>query len=1309
MALNCSGTAVWGSLWGSGWGGYPAYTPGGVAPTYGPFDLFCFCGDAIKDLATFEGVDLTPGDVSHGEPSPLGYLLTSADGTASEVFVDRTLGSAWTLQVTFEVESAPPDFSAGHALFFGGYDDTLAPAGIFFSQVGLAFGSTYDDSAYVLPDSAGLIVNGETYVFKLVVDGPAETVYVYLSTLSASEASGGPLLRYVLPLVRPLALPLHQEGAYVYLAGSGPSPAQINLLTFCMANAALIDNYPPVADAGKDQVVATCSVIQLDGSKSADVEGATITYKWYLTDAPLGSKYVDLGQDGSVVSTPFSNKLHTSHAPAGADPFVQQAEDVLLYRGSPHVISGDGTDGDGAYIEVALEDLPGTYSGQGFKVVRQDGFLVRNAVKPQFLPDVPGFYRFRLVVSDGSLDSSPSDVLVNVIETNAPRGVVPDGSVFWDYMSDVARLLEDQDRFEVLWTGLLQVIGTELLYAWQVDYSKGLKDVPSTVCRKWLHYEPLLREPFPYLSRFTSYWTGLDSAALAASGLSYDGTALVLSLPYRSTLLQITVPSKLSTPALLAAGIQSLLQDIDPRFTAAAVLDGGDTKVRIYAPFPFSIVAGTTAPFSAGSNALLQGSAVDVLGPKSVRLDRSLQGLGLKADDLLCLKLIDGSLSLFRLAVVHDSESDPVRFSRVLLKDELPVGVPLDGAWVFPGVVESPQLDFYKGLVVQGDAVVLELTDTEDDTVHINQQAMGTHPSLPQKVAVYPDALYLAQLAAPSRFTLALWGVYRKAHLPVDDVVQEIPFLQRLIRSTEDEILRANLDFFLSEFRGQRCISFNQDIWTGSPVPRLWAEYSYLDNSKVIEANFGAAAGLKAEDLAAITDNTPYLSAVRGLWFAYVKGPRVANLRMGAQVLLGLPFAEEAGEVIDINPQYSSRLGRIVLRDTTNAKIVRTYTYPRVLGLEKNPATGKEYGVGDKVQQFAPLVEGVDVVDYIKDPTWIKPFLSQGALIETDRYHRFAIRIDMEAFNLPSLQFIRDFVNRIKPARTEPLFLVRRSRQASDTVDVTDDTSFFVKLALYLSPHTLPPWDLTATEPNEVLREGSAAMFDQPSPNPVARGTSYGAIVSSFDRDGSPDTSEPSPGGPDDTIAWGFDRQYIRPETGLIATLSLDYDGVASMTLFQDIAATDQPVLAKDPLVFSTQWLASVVRSGQQIQYPQRASSAFTANYLQVYFLGTPPTGGFTYTLAVYVNGVLTLSVDLAHDSGENRYELGPSPAPSPFPVTPFALGTMDDVVVTIAPADSSPARYGLHGVTVLLGEGVSWSPGGPALSAGTYLTKRTL
>lgn len=1326
-ATDCAIIASWGSAWGSGWGGTPLFDEGGPVPTFGPYDLFCFCGAAMAFLTAFTGVT-GPGDVDHGFVDSLtgGYVVQSNDAAEAEVFVDVAVPTSNTLDVVFRADQLPPDFqTSSHRLFFGCYDDTLFCTGIFVSQLGLAFGGAPNDQPLYLVDSSGLVTPGEVYVLRLVLSPDQEVVYVYWSTLSEAQTHGGPVLRYQLPLLASQDVPSHQEGVYVSALGSASHPVRAVLLSMCLSSALLVANVPPQADAGPTQTVPLCSVVRLDGTRSTDLEGAPLLYFWRLLDAPTASTHVDEGQDGETLAAMdgFVSKLYSIHAAAsGDDSFAFSAGDILLFAGVGYVLVSRGTDVDGDYFLVEGDVLPASLTGQSFRIVRQDGFLDNEIAEATFLPDKAGLYRFQLKVSDGALWSESSETLVNVKAINQPRGVVPDSAFLWDYMSDVTRLIEDGERIEIVYAGILQILGAELLHAWQVDASKSLKTIPRSVARRWLNYDLLQREPFGYLSSVRYVGKGVRSAPLAGSGLSLAGSKLVLSLPYRAELVEVTLTASQTTPAQVADHLRSQLRLIDSRFGVELLRAGGAyRKVCLSAPFPFTVVAGSWSAWTVGAtNGPLEGVTVTKLSAFVVELDADLRGLPLQAGDLVVFKtdtglftLRYGSLLPPETEPTSPPEGDPLRPSRIQLLDALPPL--LEGSWVFALQAISPQLDFWAGLVHNGDPCVLELADAAlGEISHLRAPTLGVNEGRANVLALYPDETLLPPLAAPARFTWQFWGVYRRTALPVDSLVERVPFLQREVHPTsEEEVLRENVDFRVGTSRGLPALLFESHVWTGAPLARLWAEYTYLSNEPVIEANFGEAVGLRSENFRELTGNQDYLSAVRGLWYAYFRGPRVANLRVGAQVLLGLPFAEEPGEILRLEPQYSTQYGRVVVQDLAEPRPVRSYLYPRALPVETNPLTSRPYEEGDRVAQFAPLVRGVEVVDYVNDPRWILPYLNQGLLKETDRFHSFLVRISLEAFSLASTLFIQDFLRRIGPLRTKPLFLVRKEIPQSDTVDVTDELGTFLWLMFSDTPYQAMPHDLDTGDPDTRKRIALAAMFDQTHPSPGYPAPSApwsGHIKGVLDRDIDPENADPVFPDADAPMGAMQDQGNIRPETLLTARVQLAHSGLlADMPLFEELAEADQPALEPDKyLVFGQQWIPTISAAGLALRGPQTPATAYTIDYAQVTFVGTPPAATFEYVVEIYKNGVLQVSLSLVHDAEYNRYELGPAPALAPLGAS-IAVTGADTVQVLLAAAGADPATYVLKAATVVVGAGVSWDAGGPALPAGTYEVVRTL
>jgi hypothetical protein len=240
------------------------------------------------------------------------------------------------------------------------------------------------------------------------------------------------------------------------------------------------------------------------------------------------------------------------------------------------------------------------------------------------------------------------------------------------------------------------------------------------------------------------------------------------------------------------------------------------------------------------------------------------------------------------------------------------------------------------------------------------------------------------------------------------------------------------------------------------PAPdRFWAEVSYFDNSDAIESNFGIMVGLRKEDLDKITTRVSYRQAVAGLMFAYTRGSTIEKVRLGAQILLGLPFAEHRGVVRSMESNYRtdasgvSVLGRLLIEDVDDAGvpsgIQRVYTYPidhqssDLSGVEVNPATGVTYAVDDVVEAFAPLAKGVGVSDYLTDP--LKGQAS--GISQLQKFHSFRLRANDNLFNIEEITLVSSFLRRITPSYVA--FVLLEVTQLGDDVSISDSIGMVLR------------------------------------------------------------------------------------------------------------------------------------------------------------------------------------------------------------------------------------------------------------------------
>ena len=1116
-------------------------------------DLFLFDDSTMSGILTAPFVEATgnPLQLEFNYPTPPG---TSADlgilsGDSGDpgfptdtIYITALapLDDEYTMEVTVTFDSLPNDFnslSSRHFMF--GVTDAAGPcAAVFISKVGLAYAGAVhhvpgapatgtlvlDSTLQIIPGTAVHAPLGVSMTYRVAVSAIAGAVYLF-ATPTADLTTIGHQLVAVMPVIDAgdLTFPPFADRALISAKGTNAQPSRAALDSWCLSSFFDIPNVIPIANAGQDQAVRSCSVALLDGSASFDPEGAPLVYRWRLIDGPSVSSFADEGADGRTYPiapfTGFTNRFHslTLASIEPLDPIL--VGDVLLVGGLVYDIIGKATDVNGFHVQVLGTVIPDSLAGAPFKLLRQRALSSTTNVTVSFFPDVPGFYKFDLIVFDGSLYSQPSVVIVNVLESVLPRGCVPNTDFLFNYIGDFWKLVEDIESFSTMWSALAQVAATELYTLWQYEYSKSLRDIQRTITRRWLHYDMFLGEPLPELTKIRALYSGVRSLDIPLIGdPGVMNTSLVLTSPSLGGEVVVDWVGT-DTAQMVAIELRNRLAEIDARFVVTTQQDRTNTYlvVRIEAPFPFSVSSSTTAPiFVDGDvNGTLSGSGAAGGGAKTYVVDRSLTGLDIREDDMLVL----GGIGYRIIRVVSGASIDPDAFDgqRLTLKDDLPVPAPT--SWKIASKVKSQLLDFYNGLVSARDHLYFEVTDTTTgaDPEIIEATVLGVSANLIDQAGF--DIAPIGDALADPNKTVYFAKCVRRTYLPMSSLVKDIPALQEHIVIVDDEAtLRRNVDYFLETYRGAKAIRFlsgnSPDVWEGQvPPDRLWAEYTYIDNAPAIEANFGISAGFTLDDLSGLSGNVDYLSAVRGLWFAFFNGPKPDNIRVGAQIFLALPFAEEAGVIEEIRTDFSPTNGRFLVRDLASAEIVRSYPYPASLGLEINPETGEPYKVGDSVSQFAPLVKGVEVVDYVKSPQWFKGINQQRVFYEVQKYHTFTIRVDSSIFDLDALLLVRDFVLTLKPTYTYPSIVVELNLDDSEITIIDVITA---KGALLLND-----------APCEHLGTG---MFDDASPSGDK------PYWNQFDSD--EDSPSPTYPTPDMNVPWGYDKYLLCPSDSLVVNLT---------------------------------------------------------------------------------------------------------------------------------------------------------------------------
>ena len=1291
------GTGPWGI---TPWGGEPS-SFGGPLPTTDLFDLYCFgpCGPMAGILSHIEVVVIENGLQFTGDGLTEDLVIESggvASTDAAVLTINTQVPEKFTAEWTTFLTTLPPNFSTldSNHVFFGIFDASGPVVGLFLSRAGITYsGSVHFEAGHLvldgpfqpLPGSANIVTEGDYFTFRVAADFSGRVVYVYI-TRTADLHNIGHQLRFILPALAASSMTLvPPDQTIVSVRGTASLPSKISLDDICLGTGLLIPNIMPFADAGIDQALQRCTVAALDGTKSFDPEGAPLAYRWRLVDAPLTSQYVFQSLDGATlpqtVATGFTDRFYSPSLGVlhDADPFAHG--DVLVARGVVYVIDGVGADLSGFFVRTEGYLVPDSLAGAAFHVLRQRGISGRTTAKPTFYPDASGLYKFDLTVFDGNLFSEPAVTVLNVTESPLARGVIPDLRFLWNYLSDFWRLVEDTERIEVYWSGLAQVAAAELLNLWQIDYSKSLRDIQRTVQRRWLHYDFLMVESLPELSSVRAVYSGIESVDIPAEGFD-SRVDLSLDIPARSLATLSFSGGSNRTAAALKAALQARLNLVDSGIRVALLSSrDGSFRLRIDAPFAMTVAPSTIASLMPVGlqNGLLEGAG-SAMSSRAYKVDRSLENLGLVQGDFLVL-----AGSAYRIGRIIDDASDPWPFQRVSLLDDIPVPAPT--TWAISGQVTSPSIDFAAGLVAPGDVVTVEIIEASSGSlVTVDVPALGTSAAASSTLAI--DASSLGQYLVSADHSVFLQSVLRRTYLPLDPLVVDVPYLQEKIDAKNDEeVLRRNVDFFVERGRLRFVTgsSPEPDVWQyGKPPARMWAEVTYLDNRPTIEANFGIPAAFTLDDLSVLPSNVDYLSAVRGLWYAFFNGPTLFNLKAGTQILLGLPFAEEAGVIDEIRNDFSSSHGRLLVHDRSNPAIVRSYTYPASLRLEENPATKAPYEVGDTVELFAPLVAGTEVADWVKDPRWFLGYLQQGAFYEVEKFFRFLVRVDSVAFNLSALLFVQSFIRRIKPTYTLPLFVVRASI-ADTEISTTDAVSY--SGTLHLS-------DLGVT----MGALGMATMVDE------ARAAG-GGWRSQFDTGPDPDAPRPTP--PDsELVLFGADKNYLSPEDAIIANAAMPMPhfeppfftgGTPSLLPFLDgIFRSDLPLFnaAVGRIVFYDNHVLGIPSGPEGYRMgPDPVTSTLSANFdfCLLDIAGDAGTDSPDYELVIEMDGV---------DVVVHAFT-APGGAMLGFDIS-LALVPGAVLRARVRPQGAGVRRPFWHQITVQLFQKVTWALDTP-MAAGMY------
>ena len=1025
----------------------------------------------------------------------------------ADVSLDLPQSSTYTVEVEFLVPDAsrlPETFTgAEHIAGAGVFMPGRVGLGFAISQSGIAVvDQARPERVQALPGTDGLVADGSSIVLRAVVSGESATVYWGASGAVYDSARGGDWYETAVFSDRAQvslgawpasaesllwAIARYQGRDVRASAGIPTATTQVVLAVRALRLSAhgRVPADIPVAVISSSQRGGVGSPERFSAAASSNAE----LYAWDILTMPDGAS--------PVMSSPVYGHVVLN---AAADDQLR-----LIYR-EPTSRSSDWTvgvvEGDTLRVDcvpsrrlLTIYVVPGSTAMDVLNALTVPGVpgfseeawarfsavaetagaalagamdiaeytltpgAASNVMDPTLLVDTPGLYEIGLRV--GSVSGTWSAQAVRsfvALPVDQMLGARPDGEFMFAYISDFWRHVRERGKLSDFWSAAIQSVSGAILSLWESEAAANILSATGVRQRRWYRwsmYDTDLAGDVVYFGAADGA-VSLSAETLASYSLSTDldlDVGAVCHVVYsngQSAVVRVTDTASGGVAAVDPAAPSSFLVDAGNAGLAYTTTSFSDPSMSVHRVDPSTdmvsidggewreIVSVDGSVLTVGGPALLPGSTRMSWEIRRVPTAAAVrQDLGLVLDSTT--DVMRGDLVV--VDVLFQGASAAVQVPAVVTgaRENL---VALDGTYLRALVVSAGSPDIaiislvgvYRQSPVTDD-VIIGVPALAPSTVGDAPYVEGTDYTVVDGALRIMPAEGLADVAGDLLTAVSIDfpddPVGRWVHIGGEALVVEEE-VDGSLRMSRAPISQGRLHVTMPRFG------------PASPPPSvLWSELVLIDALDTVESRHGLLVGL---DRGAVTDGN-YLTAVRALWVARLKGPVITALEQAVLGMLGIPTIAEFGQIVEVLEPTSTQSGAVlVLHDgghTTRVPI------PPGMRLAVNPRTRSQFVVGDpgsgeeepgsRVHPGDLLVTGGVIADYISP--------EGGPVTGPADYHRFAVRVPASlAAGVSSIDVVRDVVASLSPAWTDLTMSLRALLGSDVTVSDTLDNAFALVL-----------------------------------------------------------------------------------------------------------------------------------------------------------------------------------------------------------------------------------------------------------------------